>query len=117
MNIIKSAILSGIVALSIPAVPHVGEIVIPTGETVNSVCEVAYHVYERCELENNVTISWDVDSHESKHFSIEHYVFGDREDAFIISKNHHEQGQYEWYTWDIEGWQNVDENWFEFRMG
>ena len=87
------------------------------GKTVNSVCEIAYHVYERCELENNITISWDIDSNESKHFSIEKYYFGDREDAFIVSKNRHEYNDYEWWTFDIEGWTGVDEHWFEFRMG
>lgn len=117
MNILKSVLLSGCLALSIPAVPHVGEIVIPTGKTVTSICEVSYQQYERCELENNVTISWDVDSNESKHFSIEHYYFGDREDAFIISRNRHEYSDYEWWTWDIEGWTGVDENWFQFRAG
>ncbi len=117
MNILKSALLSGLVALTVPVIPHVGEIVIPTGKTVNSVCEVAYHVYERCELENNVTISWDIDSNESKHFSIERFYFGDCEDAFIISKNHHEQGNFEWWVWDIEGWTGTDEHWFSFSMG
>ena len=117
MNILKSALLSGLVALAVPAVPHQAEIVIPTGKTVNSVCEVAYHKYERCELENNITISWDMNNEQSKHFSIEKFYFGDCEDAFIISKNKHEQGGYEWYTLDIEGWKNTDERWFEFRMG
>jgi len=117
MKILKSVLLSGLVALSVPAVPHQGEIVIPTGKTVNSVCEVAYHVYEHCELENNVTISWDVDSNESKHFSIERYVEGDINDAFIISKNKHEQDNFVWWTFDVEGWKNVDEHWFNFRMG
>ena len=117
MNILKSAVLSGLVALSVPAIPHQHEIVIPTGKTVTSVCEVAYRQYERCDLENNITISWDVDSNESKHFSIEKYYFGDVEDAFIISKNRHEYSGYEWWTLDIEGWINTDEHWFEFRMG
>ena len=117
MNIVKSALLSGLVALAIPAVPHQHEIVIPTGKTINSVCEVAYHQYERCELENNVTISWDIDSNESKHFSIEHYYFGDLDDAFIISKNKHQFGNSEWWTLDIEGWLNVDEHWFNITFG
>lgn len=117
MNILKSALLSGLVALTVPAIPHQAEIVIPTGETVNSVCEVAYRQYERCELENNITVSWDVDSNDSKHFSIERYVEGDINDAFIISKNRHEQDHFEWWTWDIEGWAGVDEYWFEFSMG
>ena len=117
MNILKSALLSGIVALSVPAIPHQAEIVIPTGKTVNSVCEVEYNVYERCELENNITISWDIDSDVSKHFSIEKYYFGDIEDAFIISKNHHVHNDYEWWTFEIEGWTGTDEHWFEFSMG
>jgi len=117
MNILKSALLSGLVMLTVPAIPHQAEIVIPTGKTVNSVCEVAYHVYEHCELENNITISWGMDSNESKHFSIERYVEGDINDAFIISKNKHKQDGFEWWTLDIEGWRNVDEHWFNFRMG
>lgn len=117
MNILKSALLSGLVALTVPVIPHQAEIVIPTGKTANSVCEVAYHVYERCELENNITISWDVDSNKSKHFSIERFYFGDRKDAFIISKNRHEYDNFEWWTWDIEGWTGTDEHWFNFRMG
>lgn len=117
MNILKSAVLSGLVALSIPAVPHVGEIVIPTGKTVTSICATSQTSYEWCELENNITISWDTDSNESKHFSIEKFYFGDVEDAFIISKNHHESGGFEWWTWNIEGWTGTDEHWFEFRAG
>ena len=117
MNIIKSALLSGLVALSVPAVPHQYEIVIPTGKTITSICEVSYHQYERCELENNVTISWDIDSDTSKHFSIERYYFGDINDAFIISKNKHEYGNAEWWTLDIEGWVNVDEHWFNITFG
>lgn len=116
MNIVKSLVLSGLVLVTTPVIKQ-NEIVIPTGEAVNSICEVSYHVYERCELENNVTISWDTDSNESKHFSIERYVEGDINDAFIISKNKHEQDGFEWWTLDIEGWRNVDENWFEFSMG
>ena len=117
MNILKSALLSGLVALSIPAIPHQAEIVIPTGKTVNSICATSASSYEWCELENNITISWDIDSNESKHFSIERYYFGDIEDAFIISKNHHEYDNYEWWIWEIEGWTGVDEHWFEFTMG
>ena len=117
MNILKSVVLSGLVALSVPAIPHQAEIVIPTGKTVRSVCEVAYRQYERCDLENNITISWDVDSDVSKHFSIEKYYFGDIEDAFIISKNHPVHDDFEWWTWNIEGWTGTDEHWFEFNMG
>ena len=117
MNILKSVVLSGLVALSVPAIPHQAEIVIPTGKTVRSICEVAYEQYERCELENNITISWDVDSDVSKHFSIEKYYFGDIEEAFIISKNHHAHDCFEWWTWNIEGWTGTDEHWFEFNMG
>lgn len=117
MNIVKSFVMAGLVALTAPAIPHQAEIVIPTGEAVNSICEVSYHVYERCELENNITISWDMNDTQSKHFSIEKYVEGDINDAFIISKNKHEQDGFEWWTFDIEGWRNVDEHWFNFRMG
>jgi hypothetical protein len=116
MNIVKSLVLSGLVLVTTPVIKQ-NEIVIPTGEAVNSICEVSYHVYERCELENNVTISWDMNDTQSKHFSIERYVEGDINDAFIISKNKHEQDGFEWWTLDIEGWRNVDENWFEFSMG
>ena len=116
MNIVKSLVLSGLVLACTPVAKQ-NEIVIKTADTKVSVCEVAYHVYERCELESNVTISWDVNSNESKHFSIERFIEGDINDAFIISKNKHEYGGFEWYTLDIEGWKNVDENWFEFRMG
>ena len=116
MNIVKSLVLSGLVLACTPVAKQ-NEIVIKTADTKQSVCEVAYHVYERCELESNVTISWDVNSNESKHFSIERYIEGDINDAFIISKNHHEQGGFEWWTLDIEGWKDIDEHWFEFRMG
>lgn len=116
MNIVKSLVLSGLVVLSTPIAKQ-NEIVIKTAETKQSICEVAYHVYEHCELESNIIISWDVNSNESKHFSIERFIEGDINDAFIISKNKHEQGGFEWYTLDIEGWKDVDENWFEFRMG
>ena len=99
----------------------VHEIVIKTGETKYSTCEVAYHVYQPCELENNVTISWDLKSEQSKHFSIERFVDGDVNDAFIISYNLHvvDNGVkvYSWHTFDIEGWINVDQHWFELRIG
>ena len=101
MNILKSALLSGLVALTVPAIPHVNEIVISTNKT----------------YENNITISWDLDSNESKHFSIEHFYFGDIEDAFIVSKNRHEVDGFEWWTFDIEGWENTDEHWFQFSAG
>jgi len=117
MNILKSALLSGLVALTVPAIPHQAEIVIPTGKTVVSICEVAYGQYELCELESNITISWDVDSNESKHFSIEKYYFGDVEHAFIVSKNRYEDHGFEWWTFDVEGWIGTDEHWFEFSMG
>ena len=71
----------------IPAVCPVNEIVIKTGETKHSVCEIAYKEYQPCELENNVTISWDFKNEKSKHFSIERYIDGDINDAFIISNN------------------------------
>ena len=116
MNIVKSLVMAGLVLACTPVAKQ-NEIVIKTADTKQSVCEVAYHVYERCELESNVTISWDVNSNESKHFSIEKYVEGDINDAFIISKNKHEQDGFEWWTFDVEGWKNVDENWFEFSMG
>lgn len=116
MNIVKSLVLSGLVLACTPVAKQ-NEIVIKTADTKVSVCEVAYHVYERCELENNITISWDMDSNESKHFSIERYIEGDINDGFIISKNKHEQDNFEWWTFDIEGWRNVDEHWFNFRMG
>lgn len=116
MNIVKSLVLSGLVLVSSP-VARQNEIVIPTAKTVNTICEVEYHKYECCELESNITISWDMNSNESKHFSIERYIEGDINDAFIISKNHHEQGGFEWWTLDIEGWKDIDEHWFEFRMG
>lgn len=99
----------------------VHEIVIKTGETKYSTCEVAYHVYQSCELENNVTISWDLKSEQSRHFSIERFVDGDVNDAFIISYNLHvvDNGVkvYNWHTFDIEGWINVDQHWFELRIG
>ena len=117
MNLLKSALLSGLVALSVPAIPHQTKIVIPTGRTVRGICPVAYQQYDWCELENNITISWDIDSNESKHFSIEKYYFGDIEDAFIISKNYHAHDGFEWWTWNIEGWTGTDEHWFEFNMG
>ena len=99
----------------------VNEIVIKTGETKQSVCEIEYKEYQPCELENNITISWDLKSEQSKHFSIEHFEDGDVDDAFIISYNLHvvDNGVkvYDWHTFDIEGWINVDQHWFELRIG
>lgn len=97
MNIIKTALFTGLVLLSAPAMQQ-KEIVINKGN------------------ENYLTISWDFVS-TNKHFSIENEDNGLIRDAFIVSKNLHEHGNFEWYTLDIEGWQNEDEHFFNFRMG
>ena len=99
----------------------VKEFVIKTGETKHSTCEVAYRVYQPCELENNITISWDLKSEQSRHFSIERFVDGDVNDAFIISYNLHvvdnEYQNYSWHTFDIEGWIDIDSHWFNMTFG
>ena len=101
----------------VPVVCPVNEIVIKTGETKQSVCEIAYKEYAPCSLENNVTISWDLKSEQSKHFSIERFIDGDVNDAFIISNNLHEVHGYSWRTLDIEGWRDIDEHWFNMTFG
>ena len=97
MNIIKTALFTGLVLLSAPAMQQ-KEIVINKGN------------------ENYLTISWDFVS-TNKHFSIENEDNGLIRDAFIVSKNLHGTNDYYWYTLDIEGWQNEDEHFFNFRMG
>lgn len=96
MNILKSAILAGVILLSSPVMKQ-NEIVYDKGN------------------DNYLTISWDfVDE---KHFSIENETHGLIRDAFIVSKNLHGVEGYKWYTLDIEGWKNEDEKWFRFTMG
>ena len=120
MNIVKSAILVGC-ALACSPVAKQNEIVIKTGETKQSICEVAYHEYQACSLENNITISWNFVDEQSKHFSIERYIDGDINDAFIISKNLHvvenPYHTYSWHTLDVEGWINTDEHFFNMTFG
>lgn len=97
MNILKSALLTGLVLVSTPIVKQ-NEIVINKGD------------------DNYLTISWDVVSNE-KHFSIENEDNGLIRDAFIISKNYHVYDDCGWYTLDVEGWKNEDEHFFNFTMG
>lgn len=70
---------------------------------------------------NDVTISWDRISEQSKHFSIEHFENMDVDDAFIISKNLHTYNEgifdMQWYTIDVELFKNVDEYWMRFQIG
>lgn len=97
MNILKSVLLTGFILFSTPVIKQ-NEIVWDKGN------------------DNYLTISWDMVSDEG-HFSIENEDCGLIRDAFIISKNYHSVNGYEWYTLDIEGWQNEDERFFNFRMG
>lgn len=97
MNIIKTALFTGLVLLSTPVMKQ-DEIVIDKGN------------------ENYLTISWDFVS-ENKHFSIENEDNGLIRDAFIVSKNLHDINGYQWYTLDVEGWKNEDEHFFDFTMG
>ena len=93
MNILKS-LLSGLVVLSTCCKQN--EIVIP--RLLNSLFVKSLIMNIRFVNWKAITISWDMNNEQSKHFSIERYIEGDINDAFIISKNKHEQGGFEWWT-------------------
>ena len=78
--------------------------------------------------EQVVTVSWDlvgrddynvfVGDYNEKHFSIERFVDGDINDAFVISMVHHNwENEFEWNVWNIEFFKDVDDFWFNIQIG